>query len=146
MKTTYKPGSVWDNHSSRCVVTNALKRPTRTQRERTPVEFLFGLAPDGVYPATHCYQGRGALLPHHFTLTRRRYIFCGTFRGLTPPRHYLASRSMEPGLSSRLAASDCPVVFGADNGSVAVFIQELNAFKQVAAIAAGDLGRHFRGL
>jgi len=37
---------------------------------------------------------RGALLPHHFTLTgfrkTRRYIFCGTFRRLTPPRHYLA--------------------------------------------------------
>jgi hypothetical protein len=30
---------------------------------------LFGLAPDGVYPATHCCQARGALLPHHFTLT-----------------------------------------------------------------------------
>ncbi len=30
---------------------------------------LFGLAPDGVYPATHCCQACGALLPHHFTLT-----------------------------------------------------------------------------
>ncbi len=33
--------------------------------------FLFGLAPGGVYLATDCYQPRGALLPHHFTLTRR---------------------------------------------------------------------------
>ncbi len=32
--------------------------------------FLFGLAPGGVYHATYCYQLRGALLPHHFTLTR----------------------------------------------------------------------------
>ena len=31
--------------------------------------FLFGLAPGGVYHATSCYQLRGALLPHHFTLT-----------------------------------------------------------------------------
>ncbi len=31
--------------------------------------FLFGLAPGGVYLATDCYQPRGALLPHHFTLT-----------------------------------------------------------------------------
>ena len=66
--------------------------------------FLFGLAPDGVYPATGVDR-RGALLPHHFTLTcghkgRRRYIFCGTFRGLTPPRRYLASCPAEPGLSS----------------------------------------------
>ena len=30
---------------------------------------LFGLAPGGVYHAAACYQPRGALLPHHFTLT-----------------------------------------------------------------------------
>ena len=30
---------------------------------------LFGLAPGGVYPAAICYQPRGALLPHLFTLT-----------------------------------------------------------------------------
>jgi len=33
------------------------------------VVFLFGLAPGGVYLAASCYQLRGALLPHHFTLT-----------------------------------------------------------------------------
>ena len=33
--------------------------------------FLFGLAPSGVYLATNCYQSRGALLPHHFTLTSK---------------------------------------------------------------------------
>ena len=33
------------------------------------IVFLFGLAPGGVYLATNCYQLRGALLPHHFTLT-----------------------------------------------------------------------------
>ncbi len=66
---------------------------------RTP---LFGLAPGGVYRAANCYQSRGALLPHHFTLTGRgrRYIFCGTFHGLTPPRRYLAPCPKEPGLSS----------------------------------------------
>ncbi len=31
---------------------------------------LFGLAPGGVYRAAACYQSRGALLPHLFTLTR----------------------------------------------------------------------------
>jgi len=35
-------------------------------KPRTP---LFGLAPGGVYRAANCYQSRGALLPHHFTLT-----------------------------------------------------------------------------
>ena len=64
--------------------------------------FLFGLAPGGVYHAASCCQLRGALLPHHFTLTcrGRRYIFCCTFRRLTPPRNYLAPCPLEPGLSS----------------------------------------------
>jgi len=30
----------------------------------------------------------------------RRYVFCGTFRRLAPPRHYLAPCPAEPGLSS----------------------------------------------
>jgi hypothetical protein len=33
------------------------------------IGFLFGLAPNGVCRATDCYQPRGALLPHPFTLT-----------------------------------------------------------------------------
>ena len=80
---------------------------------RTP---LFGLAPGGVCPAASCYQSRGALLPHHFTLTGlvRRYIFCGTFRGLSPPRRYLAPCPKEPGLSSAVNRSDCL----ADSGSL----------------------------
>ena len=40
-----------------------------------------------------------------------RYIFCGTFRRLSPPRRYLASCPVEPGLSSPggliPARSDC---------------------------------------
>ena len=70
------------------------------------IAFLFGLAPGGVYHAAECCHLRGALLPHHFTLTssRRndpgRYIFCCTFRRLAPPRSYLAPCPVEPGLSS----------------------------------------------
>ena len=30
----------------------------------------------------------------------RRFVFCGTFRGFTPPRRYLAPCPVEPGLSS----------------------------------------------
>ncbi len=69
------------------------------KRPRTP---LFGLAPGGVYRAASCYQSRGALLPHLFTLTDlgRRSVFCGTFRRLAPPRRYLAPCPKEPGLSS----------------------------------------------
>ena len=40
--------------------------------------------------------------PYHPSPFRRRgrYIFCGTFRGLAPPRRYLAPCPAEPGLSS----------------------------------------------
>ena len=37
---------------------------------------------------------------HPYRLGSRRYIFCGTFHGLTPPRRYLAPCPKEPGLSS----------------------------------------------
>ena len=80
---------------------------------------LFGLAPGGVYRAANCYQSRGALLPHLFTLTGRgrRYIFCGTFRGLTPPRRYLAPCPKEPGLSSAANCSDCLANSGSSSGA-----------------------------
>jgi len=53
---------------------------------------LFGLAPGGVYLATNCYQLRGALLPHHFTLTSlslkqtEAVSFCCTSRGHYTPQ------------------------------------------------------------
>src|SRR5688572_25474446 len=45
--------------------------------------------------------------PHPKVRMLRRFAFCCTFRGLTPPRCYLAPCPMEPGLSSTLACSDC---------------------------------------
>ncbi len=54
-----------------------------SRTERATPSLLFGLAPRGVYPAGPDCSGRGALLPHLFTLTPRegrRYVFCGTFR------------------------------------------------------------------
>ncbi len=62
---------------------------------------LFGLAPSGVCPATavasRAVRSYRTISPLPLS---GRYIFCGTFRRLAPPRHYLASRPMEPGLSS----------------------------------------------
>ena len=66
---------------------------------------LFGLAPDGVCPATSV---TGSAVRSYRTISplpegykaRWRYIFCGTFRRLAPPRRYLASCPAEPGLSS----------------------------------------------
>ena len=72
-----KPGSVEDCHSSGTRVATRLERPTR-KRTRTALQdrfpgtaaSLFGLAPGGVCLAAECCHRRGALLPHHFTLTR----------------------------------------------------------------------------
>jgi hypothetical protein len=77
---------------------------------------LFGLAPGGVCRAAACCHPRGALLPHHFTLAcprenpgHRRYVFCGTFRRLAPPRRYLAPCPAEPGLSSTAQSATATV-------------------------------------
>jgi hypothetical protein len=64
-----KPGSVEDSHSSGRCVTAGLKQPTREPcgpHVRSPIWSCsrWGL------PCHACYQSRGALLPHHFTLTR----------------------------------------------------------------------------
>ena len=67
---------------------------------------LFGLAPGGVCRAPgRCPPGRWALTPpfrpyHAPFRAVRRFVFCCTFRRLTPPRRYLAPCSVEPGLSS----------------------------------------------
>jgi hypothetical protein len=121
----YKPGSVEDSHSSRTRVTARLKRPTRGHARAArcgtrPLAPLFGLAPGGVYPAAdvaigavRSYRTFSPLPPEVRTGPRRRdrrCIFCGTFRGLTPPRRYLAPCPLEPGLSSPPAGgrSGCP--------------------------------------
>jgi len=49
-------------------------------------------------PCQDCYQPRGGLLPHRFTLTHKirrgepigRYLFCGAFRRVAPPGRYPA--------------------------------------------------------
>ncbi len=111
---TYKPGSVEDNHSSGSCVTATLKRPTRIHCGPQLWIPIWPCSGRGL-PCHNCYQLRGALLPHPFTLTcqSRRFAFCCTFRRLSPPRRYLAPCPMEPGLSSlRQAKSDCPVNSG----------------------------------
>jgi len=79
----------------------SLKRPTRKRRGPRHCFPIWSCSEWGL-PCHSCYQKRGALLPHHFTLTSRswRFIFCCTCRGLTPPRRYLALCPVEPGLSS----------------------------------------------
>jgi hypothetical protein len=64
----YKPGSVEDSHSSGTYVTARLKQPTRTRcgpHLRVPIWSCSGWG----LPCHSCCHERGALLPHHFTLT-----------------------------------------------------------------------------
>ena len=68
MELACKPGFVLDSHSSGTDVAVRLKRPTREQcgpHYRSPMWSCSGWG----LPCHPCCQGRGALLPHHFTLT-----------------------------------------------------------------------------
>ncbi len=106
-----KPGSVVDSHSSRRRVTATLKQPTRTRHGPChgvpiwpcsgwglPCRSVAGLAvrscrtvsPLPRLPTPRC-RGAGSV---------RRSALCCTFRRLAPPRRYLASCPVEPGLSS----------------------------------------------
>ena len=68
---------------------------TRSNPRKVPIRHCsrWGL------PCGGCYQPPGGLLPHRFTLTvgyagqgpaRRRFVFCGAFRRVTPPGRYPA--------------------------------------------------------
>jgi hypothetical protein len=112
-----KPGSVEGNHSSTDYVTAALQRPTRKHAGPTlpgscdPGYFPIwscsrrGLPCRRVLPPTRCaltapfhpYQHPGRISPAR---ALRRSALCCTFRGLAPPRGYLAPCPLEPGLSS----------------------------------------------
>ena len=98
-----------DDHSSGTLVAKRFVQPTRVTSQKQPRCFvgimppLFGLAPGGVYLAKVCYQTRGALLPHLFTLTARkarRFVSVALSLGLPPPDVIRHRVLMEPGLSS----------------------------------------------
>jgi len=84
-EAAHKPGSVpatgfpeaGGGHSSRTVVTDGLKQPTRKHGRAVLDASLFGLAPDGVYLASDVTAGSGELLPHPFTLTCLRTLPTG---------------------------------------------------------------------
>ena len=62
--------------------------------ERAAPPLLFGLAPHGVYPAGANYSGRGALLPHLFTLTPDTGSKARATGGI-----FSVARSVKPALS-----------------------------------------------
>jgi len=97
-----KPGSVVDDHSSGMCVAAHLKQPTREQcgpHLMFPYLVLLrvGFTLPHLLPNARC----ALTTPFHpYRSEDWRYIFCGTFRRLAPPRRYLAPCPMEPGLSS----------------------------------------------
>ena len=104
-----KPGSVEDNHSSGIAVTGDLKQPTRKRLRARMLQATcfpiwscsgWGLPCRGVLPPARCAL-TAPFHPYLGPCSPRRYIFCGTFRRLAPPRRYLAPCPPEPGLSSR---------------------------------------------
>ena len=70
---------------------------------------LFGFAPDRVFQALNVtIQAVSSYLTFSPLPKNWRYIFCCTFRKLTPPRCYLAPCSMKSGLSSKIYFSNHP--------------------------------------
>ena len=100
-----KPGSVVGNHSSRRIVTDTLKQPTR--RHRGPRHCLpiwscsrWGLPCRSVARLAVRSYRTVSPLPRTSCDAVRRSALCCTFRRLAPPRRYLAPCPVEPGLSS----------------------------------------------
>jgi len=69
-----------EDHSSVTRVAAVIEQPTRKLIADTggSIASLFGLAPQGVCHAVAAHAGRGALLPHRFTLTSARPKPCGS--------------------------------------------------------------------
>ena len=84
-----KPGSVKDNHSSGMYVAIHLLRPTRGQCGQHYRPLIWPCSRRGL-PCRACCQPRGALLPHHFTLTRP-----GTGRAVYFLLHFPSARAAQ---------------------------------------------------
>ena len=123
-----KPGSVVGNHPSGTHVAVRLERPTRkplraagTSPKARALPYLvllqvgFAVPPNVATGAVRSYRtlsplpATGRFLDHRAGFSsgqcghdprHRRFAFCCTFRGLAPPRRYLAPCPVEPGLSS----------------------------------------------
>ena len=109
-KTACKPGSVqlqrslwqpfiWDarHHAPQATYPNSARTTPKNS-------YLVLLRVGFTLPWTvtsHAVRSYRTLSPLPMdTKAHRRFAFCGTFRRLSPPRHYLAPCPLEPGLSS----------------------------------------------
>jgi hypothetical protein len=89
---------------------------------------------------------------HPYPAKARRYIFCGTFRRLSPPRRYLASCPAEPGLSSPAGyvypsgatAWPTPVANITDMGALLRDIAALSKYDRTLLVKQGVNGNLIR--
>ena len=103
-KSADKPGSVVDSHSSRRIVADTLKQPTRRHRGPRHSLPIWSCSRWGL----PCRSVTGLAVRSYRTISplpripknRSAVSFCCTFRRLAPPRRYLAPCPVEPGLSS----------------------------------------------
>jgi len=105
MESACKPGSVEDSHSSGICVATYLMRPTRIQcgsHQWIPIWSCSGRGLPSPQTVASCAVRSYRTFSPLPVIRRllRRFTFCCTFRRLAPPRRYLASYPMEPGLSS----------------------------------------------
>ena len=127
-----KPGSVWDSHSSGTRVTARLERPTRKRARAAlavsppPLPYLallqvgFAVPPSVTTGAVRSYRTLSPLPAPRTAL--RRFALCCTFRGLAPPRRYLAPARRSPDFPPhprRAGCSDCPA--GSPPSTIAAF-------------------------
>ena len=117
-----KPGSVVNSHSSGTCVTARLKRPTRKHARalaaahgRLRLPYLALLQVGFAMPSrvtTDAVRSYRTVSPLPALLRAlRRSTLCCTFRGLTPPRDYLAPCPPSPDFPPRfntMKRSDCP--------------------------------------
>jgi hypothetical protein len=100
-----------DDHSSSPVITGGIEQPTRRHRTGRPHRLPIWPCSVRGFACHPRYHGRGALLPHLFTLAcarcraRQRCVFCATFLRVAPTGRYPAHCPAEFGLSSRLRPS-----------------------------------------
>jgi hypothetical protein len=96
-------------------VASHLVQPTRSSNDPGRVSLLIWPCSDRGLPCRACYQARGGLLPHRFTLTlgyKGGLFSVALFRRLTAPRRYLAVCPVELGLSSNGPSSRPPATIG----------------------------------
>src|SRR5258708_15578424 len=164
-ESAVKPGSVVDSHSSGIRVTAQLKRPTRkpmwaTCSGRKAARFPIWSCSRWGLPCRWCCHPRGALLPHHFTLTGaacaalRRYLSVALSVGSRLPgvtwHRALWSPDFPPSLPGK--DSDCLADSCAHHTQVRALMRGRLLFEEKRALVglivagAGDLGRKARGL